>query len=304
MYRSTPYKRPGGVVNTGQYRRPKASSMCIVSRVFDEHHLLATGHVCRHKHALFRWQGTHPRSATLVCDSLGKWLRSVKYTDVQSIPGLTLEKAVDRINDYTLHLAKYPIIILMVGTNNMEKCEPSEIVEKLAAVVEAVKIKNPKARLAYSAILFRPCDVPEQMEIIKRRPPRHLRRTQAAATSSTPSASANNLPNTIPTSTLTSRQQYDALPYMEKKRRRVNKAIRKFCDQNGIFFLKSWISFQKTDKSANLLMFADDGLHLEDVGIETLKGHIEGNVSTLIDTKKRFTGKKKRPKPTKSPSAI
>jgi hypothetical protein len=207
----------------------------------------------------------------------------VKYTDVQSIPGLTLEKAVDRINDYTLHLAKYPIIILMVGTNNMEKCEPSEIVEKLAAVVEAVKIKNPKARLAYSAILFRPCDVPEQMEIIKRRPPRHLRRTQAAATSSTLSASANDQPNTPSTSTLTSRQQYEALPYMEKKRRRVNKAIRKFCDEHSIFFLKSWICMQKKDKSANLLMFADDGLHLEDVGIEALKGHIEGNVSTLIE---------------------
>ena len=308
MYRCTPYRRPGGLAAGKPYRRPNPPSLCRTSRVFDEHHLQATGFVCYHKHTVYRWQGTAPRCATLVCDSLGKWLRNVKYTDIQSIPGLTLEKAVTKINDYTLHLAKYPIILLMVGTNNVTKYEPEQIVEKLKAMVEAVTNKNPTAKLAYCAIIFRPCDVPEQMAIIRRRPPKHLRGTNAAMAQ--PSASATvgrNPPDllatpTIPAPVLTSRQKYDALPYMEKKRRRINKAIRKYCDANSIFFLQSWKAMELMDKSVNIPLFADDGLHLEEPGIEALKGHIEGNVSTLIDARKQFIKKKNKKQTKKSKS--
>jgi lysophospholipase L1-like esterase len=91
------------------------------------------------------------------------------------------------------------------------------------------------------------------------------------------------IPPPPPDKPLTDQQKYDLLPAMEKKRREINKEIRKHCNANNIHFLQSWLKFQKADKTVNLALYARDGLHLNEEGTHTLRIHIEGNAGALMN---------------------
>jgi lysophospholipase L1-like esterase len=213
--------------------------------------------------------GMKTRKATLLSDSLGKWFRQVANTDIQAIPGVNLQKAAERVTDNTLMVANYSTILLMIGTNDVERHDPHEITEKLAHLIDIIRKKNPTATLVYSAIIFRPTDVPEQMVEIER--------MYRLGDNYTPPP-----PPPIPEKPLTNQQKYDALPSMERKRREINQEIRKYCRGQNIIFLQSWIKMQKADRSPNLALFARDGLHLNPAGTDILKTYIEGNAGALI----------------------
>ena len=264
-----PYNRKPCGNRIGVYHRPAMKTMCKTSPIFDERHLRITGPICRDKHVLFRWMGMKTRKATLLSDSLGKWFRQVANTDIQAIPGVNLQKAAERVTDNTLMVANYSTILLMIGTNDVERHDPHEITEKLAHLIDIIRKKNPTATLVYSAIIFRPTDVPEQMVEIER--------MYRLGDNYTPPP-----PPPIPEKPLTNQQKYDALPSMERKRREINQEIRKYCRGQNIIFLQSWIKMQKADRSPNLALFARDGLHLNPAGTDILKTYIEGNAGALI----------------------
>ena len=269
---TTPYR--------GQSYTPVAPTFCRVSRVFNERHLDITGFYCKHKHKIYRWRGKQagPISpATVIGDSLVKWVRGVNFTQTQSIPGLNISKAIDRIKDLTLTVNRYQLIILMLATNDMQKYMPKAIVAKLADLIELIKKKNPTARIACNAIIQRPVDIPEQMAVIKAR--------------NTPLTAANYLPPPPPVMDQgrppTRQQIHNALHPMEKKRRKTNQLIRKLCKDSGTYFLETWKAMEnKPDRSINLNLFANDGLHLNHDGICALTKYIEGTTACLLDFKK------------------
>jgi hypothetical protein len=91
-----------------------------------------------------------------------------------------------------------------------------------------------------------------------------------------------------PKKQLTSQEKYKALHPMEKKRRVINKWLRKLCGEHRCLFLESWRCVQhKTTKEVNLECFADDGLHLNDQGITAMSDYIEGNVQRLLPAQKQ-----------------
>ena len=248
----------------------KPPTFCRVGRVFDERHLHASGSFCRHKHTLFRWKGKLNSDATLLSDSLAKWVKDVRFIDTQAIPGLSIQRAIQKVEDQTLSVSNYRLIVLLIGTNNVTKSHPDHIAQDLAALINLIRQKNPAAKIACNGIIYRPQDIPQQMELIRnRKRPKHLQYN----------------PPQIPTPPLklTKQQIYDALPEPEKKRRKINKAMQKVCLELDVKFLEIWRKFEhpKT-RDVNLDYFADDGLHLNENGINNLKMYIEGNVGRML----------------------
>ena len=257
----------------GQLGAYKPPTYCRVSRVFDERHLRVSGSFCRHKHTLFRWKGKTNSNATLLSDSLAKWVKDVRFTEIQAIPGLSLQRAYDKVKDNTLSVTKYQLILILVGTNDAVKSTPEKIAQEAENLIKLIKEKNPEAKIAFNGILYRPQDIPEQMAIIRNR-----KRKKSPAMEKNP-----NVQQQPPQIKLTKQQQYDALPEPEKKRRKINKAVQKMCKNQNVKFLESWRKFEhKKTREVNLDFFADDGLHLNEHGINNLKLLIEGNSGRML----------------------
>ena len=267
-----PQRPRGGIAPRGPRTGFQPPTYCQVSRVFDERHQKVSGTFCRHKHTLYRWKGKTNSAATLLSDSLAKWVKNVRYLDTQSIPGVNLQRAIERVRDSTFNVSRYKLIVLLIGTNDAVKSQPEEIADRLTTLINLIKHKNPLAKLACNAILFRPQDVPAQMDIIRRRKQNRQKNKNIPT------------PPTLPTPTqgLTTQQKYDALPPAEKKRRKINKAMSKVCAKLNVTFLEPWKKFQLENNEVNTDLYADDGLHLNPIGIETLKMFIEGNVGRIL----------------------
>jgi hypothetical protein len=176
----------------------------------------------------------------------------------------------------------------MIATNDVERLSIASIVQGLSELVDAIRQINPDARIAYNAIIFRPKDIPEQMD--------KLQKITAAKTQSfadpipfPTSFITPNEQNPPPMAPILSNQQiYAALPLKEKKRRETNKAIRYYCKVAGVCFQESWKCLQLSDRTVNLELYAPDGLHLNDEGVIRLRNYIEGNVSTLLNPNKKL----------------
>jgi hypothetical protein len=222
--------------------------------------------------------------ATVIGDSLCKWVRGINFTDIQSIPGLTLTKVIDRINDLTLTINKYQLVVLMLGTNDIQRSMPLGIAHKLADVIDLIREKNPTARIACNAIIPRPTDIPIHMEEIRNRGASK----SAASYMPPPPPMASTSENQPPVRPPTRQEVYNALHPMEKKRRQTNIQIRRLCKSKGVYFLETWKAMEKSkkDRSINLSLYADDGLHLNNHGISALGNYIEGTTACLLDFKK------------------
>jgi lysophospholipase L1-like esterase len=304
-------KRAGTAGPIGWNKPFSFSPFCRYGRVFDDRHFRATGTFCQHKHKIFRWKGVRGSTATILSDSLCKWARQIRFTDVQSIPGLNLTRAIECVKNYTLYVNTYKVIIIGVGTNHIEKTEIPEILDQLEQLLTIVKEKNPTAIIAYSGILYRPRDIPAEMEEIKARKTAQKNNPQKWQPH-VPQPSQSNLnlkPIMKPVldpkqeeKKLSEREIYARLPPLEQKRRKVNKEIRKLCKHNNTHFLESWkcvekkIRVRNTANAANLKCFADDGLHLSSHGTMVLGNYYQKNAIRLL-TLKRPMHPKKRAKP-------
>jgi lysophospholipase L1-like esterase len=234
----------------------------------------------------------------VVSDSLLKWVKDVNWTDTQAIPGLTLSKAADRIRDHTITVTPYMLVIVNIGTNDIQKHSPTKVANMAANLITLIRDKNPKAKIAFNAIPARPCDIPEELEKIKanrnaRKSPTYPRASASyeplnscTTVSNTPIKTQSDEPNR--------REIFNARPWMEKKRRHVNRDIRKVCNKLGVAFLETWKCLQNKDKTVKLGLYALDGLHFNQEGIHTMANYIGGNASCLLDSKKRIKPKRKR----------
>jgi lysophospholipase L1-like esterase len=285
---------------------PRFSNLCTVDHYFNEHHLAKTGSWCKERHIMYHWKGVQDSKATAIGDSLCKWVRRVTHTDLQAIPGLKLSRTLELLRRNILKIDSYKVIMILIGTNDVEECTPKEVVQKLELVCKYISLHNPRAKLAVSAILYRPRDNPKDMDIIKSRPRgaarRRLLHARARAvvnpvgnimlatgpsTSSTHPSSATT-PNQVPSSTNTAQPQKKVQPHpMEKRRRKVNVKIKDLCKKLNLYFLESWkITHKKKNGDIIYDRFADDGLHLSEDGVMALKKYIKGNIGTLLDAKK------------------
>jgi lysophospholipase L1-like esterase len=232
---------------------------------------------------MYRWQAIKANMATVIGDSLSKWIRGINFTDIQSIPGLTISKAMDRINDLTLTVNKYQLIHLMLGTNDLQRNMPRGIAEKMSELIDLIRKRNPTARIAVNAIISRPKDIPDQMDKINNRET-HI--TAANYLPPPPPVCANE-EDQQPVRAPTRQQVYQALHPLEKKRRQTNIQLRRLCKIKGIYFLETWKAMEnKQNRSINLDLYANDGLHLASDGIAALGNYLEGNTACLLDFKK------------------
>jgi hypothetical protein len=207
---------------------------------------------------------------------------------------------VDRIKDYTMFVSKYRLIIVNVGTNNIEENSQEEITEKFNKVITEIRVKNPKACIAINSIFFRPRDIPDQMATLELRKKQKNDRQQTTPPGIPTTSNTDPPPSTLkapPKKPLTSQQKYKALHPMEKKRRTTNKSVRKLCNATGCLFLESWRCVQdKKTKEVDLNYFADDGLHLNDQGIASMSEYIDGNVQRLLPADKPPKKRKRKAK--------
>jgi hypothetical protein len=109
---------------------------------------------------MFKWHGHDKIVATIIGDSILKWVRAIRHTDTQALPGLNLDRAIQKVKDGTIDVVNYSIVVIHVGTNNIHSSTPEEIAEKTETLTDLIAQKNPTAKIAVSAILPRPIDNP------------------------------------------------------------------------------------------------------------------------------------------------
>ena len=135
-------------------KQPKP--ICKISQVYDEAHYARFGADCHLKHTLYRWPATVRSQGTLISDSLCKWVRGIHYLDVQSIPGLRIETAIQHIESGFLRVDDYEFVFLHVRTNNVVKMPIDELKWNMRKLMNLIKSKNHFTTIAVSSILHRP----------------------------------------------------------------------------------------------------------------------------------------------------
>ena len=117
------------------------------------------GNGCGYRHKLYSWQGRIDNSVTLISDSMCKWVNKLPHTHTQAIPGLTLDSALGYLQDGTLKIKPYTVILLHLGTNNVWKDHPDSFRNKLIAIIDFVRKNSEVKRIGLSSILPRVRDV-------------------------------------------------------------------------------------------------------------------------------------------------
>jgi lysophospholipase L1-like esterase len=240
---------------------------------------------------MYRWKGEDRIVATILADSICKWLRGIRHTDTQSLPGINLQKAILRVKDRTLDVSSYKIIIVHISTNDIHSSSPLQITEKMEELTDLIREINPSAKIAISGMLPRPIDDPSPwVEANRRKTNISLRKsarkrgmyfveswravlhkkipiepTPQGAPSGAPSTSSTAYPPTLvdDPSKVTSQP---AQPKPGKKYRRKQ--------------------MPKGEMPVDITCYGDDLLHLSNKGIIALGKTLQGNVITLMDPKK------------------
>ena len=98
--------------------------------------------------------------ATILGDSIVKYIRYIPFTDVQSVPGATIRQLTDKIAKLPVELVvcAYKYIILSVGTNDIEQSSIPAIIHDYTNLIFTVKSLNREADIIVAAILPRPVD--------------------------------------------------------------------------------------------------------------------------------------------------
>jgi hypothetical protein len=309
----------------GNYKFARTSEFCTINKMFNEDHLKRGGFWCRQKHVMYKWKAYESSRATIIGDSLTKWVRGLKFTDTQATPGLTLEWALERLKRGIIEIKQYEIILLVFGTNNIQKGTHEDAGGIMEQIVSFIKRLNPSAKIGIVGILYRPIDIPEDMLKIEQRDyPLPLYSIPFGSTPGTPytemgyadldpgtyritmpQPSTSSLSNTTPSNKVpplhNTANRKDPVHPSEQKRREFNKIFRKVCKKTGCHFLKSGRVVFHDDETLNIHRYADDGLHLNNDGIIALGNYLQGSVASLLD-KKRIALPTPNPKANKTVS--
>ena len=95
----------------------------------------------------------------LLGDSIIKYVDGLSNTQVVAYKGIKTEQLAVRIIDNKIpHISAKLMVVLHVGTNNIEKDNPDLMFTKLRFLVDAVRDKLPTSTIVVSLILPRPID--------------------------------------------------------------------------------------------------------------------------------------------------
>ena len=128
---------------------------CTESPIYNDAHYEKHGADCRKKHYLYRWQGVKDDRATLIADSLCKWIRQVPHLLVQSVPGLNLASALEKIQLGHLKVANFDLVILATGSNDLESKDIGYVVTKTREIIRYIQHTYPNVKLAITNIIPR-----------------------------------------------------------------------------------------------------------------------------------------------------
>jgi hypothetical protein len=135
--------------------RPK----CAETRVYNEEHYAKHKDECYKSHDLYFWEGVKDNRATLIADSVFKWVREVMHLQVQSVPGMNLSGAEQKVTSGELKTGGFDLIILSVGGNDLEKKTIDYIMQKYRAIIRYLQEADGIGRIAFSMIIPREGDV-------------------------------------------------------------------------------------------------------------------------------------------------
>jgi hypothetical protein len=136
--------------------------------VFDAYHLADVGRWCPKRHKMYRWEATGACVGTLISDSLCKRLMKPRNFIVQSVPGLGLESAYNKIRDGTFEVLPHEFTLLSVGTNDLHTLDLHQLRMGYEAVVSQIRQQSPFTTIGITSIIPRPCDEDDSDEWTRR----------------------------------------------------------------------------------------------------------------------------------------
>jgi lysophospholipase L1-like esterase len=106
-------------------------------------------------------------SRLILGDSLLRNVRHIKDCDVLSLSGVRLDELLEYVKSNPLLLENRESILILCGTNNIQKNTPENVLNKMKNLVEYLLSVNPRPQVIISAILPRPLDYATSHPIIK-----------------------------------------------------------------------------------------------------------------------------------------
>lgn len=132
--------------------------LCPTRPTMDPIHIRLVGHRCPYRHNVYRWPATRKHLATIISDSICKFIKETRYTDIQAFPGANVHTILWKVKLKVAQVLGYKIIILHVGTNDLESQAAEIIVQKYTALLKHIRRVNTHAVLLLSTIIPRPKD--------------------------------------------------------------------------------------------------------------------------------------------------
>ena len=112
---------------------------CPTSSVYDESHATRVGLRCPYKHHSYFWKAVDESRFLILGNSLAKKIRQLTYTDVQAFPGVNLERLLQKIDiNRFAQVENYEVIVVAMGTNNIDDCSVDQIIQDLTSVVQSI----------------------------------------------------------------------------------------------------------------------------------------------------------------------
>ena len=137
------------------------------NKIYDFHHIQEVGTDCHFKHTEYHWPAKISSDHCIIGDSIVKFIKITNHADVKAFPGITIERLYWKVRLNKVDLKQYKIILVHVGTNDIITNSVKGIINSYCKLIEAVKIKNPKAQIGVSSILPRPCDGSETNQVVE-----------------------------------------------------------------------------------------------------------------------------------------
>ena len=130
---------------------------CSRSKTYDTNHIKAVGLDCPYRHSEYYWPARITSNHCIIGDSIIKFLKITNQADVISYPGITIDRLYWKIKLGKINLNQYKVIVIHVGTNDVEGNHVNVIIEKYLRLLEIVRYRNNSAVIGVSSILPKPC---------------------------------------------------------------------------------------------------------------------------------------------------
>ena len=136
------------------------AKICPFSKTYDIKHIELYGYSCPYKHLSYDWPAAAYCKATLISDSICKFIRHCRNIAVQAFPGATCAKILSKLRFGRIAIEFAKVIIIHIGTNDLESSKPHEIIDAVLKIKRHIQSRNPAAKIVYSSIIQRPKDNP------------------------------------------------------------------------------------------------------------------------------------------------